>query len=250
MNIPTLSIVVPTFNRRELIDLMLRALLRTKASPDAFEIILVDDGSTDGTGHFVRESLPKVVYVWRSKNIGKPNNPGLARNCGIRAAKGEWIAFIDCDVIHFHDVIGATLAALNEKAIYSCEGTWIHERDFDCARRIGYESGQGKMPIYFWWVASRDVLIEIGGFDERFTDYGAEDEDIRLRLFRRGLKTRLIGGQFAVGMYASRGVPGGVINRAQNAAQHQLKETDMTVVRNIGVNWGDAGAQEESANAV
>jgi len=250
MSHPMLSVVIPAFNRRAILDLTLRCLLLTKADPRFYEIIVVDDGSTDGTGEHLLREFPTVIRVWRGKNIGKPNNPGLARNCGIRVAKGQWIAFTDCDVLHLHDIIGATLEAVGEPAVYQTHGTWIHEKDFDSCKRIGFQSGHDDMPCYFWWVAPREILIEIGGFDERFTDYGAEDEDIQLRLRKYGLRPGVIHGQFSVGPYASRGLPRGVISQEQNARQHELKRTDSTIIRNIGVNWGDPSPAEEGQHAL
>jgi len=251
MNEPTLSVVIPAFNRRELVGLTVRALLRTEADPALYEIIVVDDGSTDGTSDLTTElGRENVRCIRRTKNIGKPNNPGLARNVGIKAAVGKWVAFCDCDVLHLHDVILATVTQVKADAIYHTRGIWIHERDFDSATRVGFESGRADMPCYFWWVAPRHVLVEIGGFDERFTDYGAEDEDIQVRLRRHGLLVQMIPGQFAVGVYASRGLPRGVISRAQNAQQHEWKRTDMTIVRNIGTNWGDPGPAEGARDAV
>ncbi|GAG92937.1 unnamed protein product, partial [marine sediment metagenome] len=226
------------------VDLTLRALLRTTIAPWHYEIIVVDDGSVDGTAEYVRQEfgLQNVSCIRRTKNINKPNCPGLARNVGLRAARGRWVAFQDCDVLHCHDIITATLKQAREPASWHAWGTWIMERDYDCETTVGFEGARdAEMPGQMWWCAERKLLMDIGGFDERFTDYGAEDEDIRARVLRCNLPKKYITGQYAIGLYASRGLAatGGVLSRETNAAQHKLWQADMTVVRNGGVAWGE-----------
>jgi len=241
---PRLSVVIPAFNRRAYVDLCIRSLLRTVAPPYRFEIIVVDDGSLDGTDEYVRREFgwQNVRCIRRTKNIGKPNCPGLARNVGLRAARGRWVAFVDSDVLHCHDIIAATLDQVQEAGLWRAWGTWIMERDHNNATTVGFEGGRDcELPGLMWWCAERELLIKIGGFDERFTDYGAEDFDIWARLLRCNLEKRYIKGQFAVGLYASRGLQstGGVISREQNIAQHKLWREDQTIVRNKDIAWGE-----------
>jgi len=81
--------------------------------------------------------------------------------------------------------------------------------------------------------------MDIGGYDERFAVYGAEDLDIYARLGRCGLKIVKIPGQFAVGLYAKRNAGAkDVIDVKQNELQHALWREDETMVRNVGVDWG------------
>ena len=99
-------------------------------------------------------------------------------------------------------------------------------------------SGAG-IPAQMWWACERDILIEIGGFDERFTVYGAEDLDVFARLGRKGLKIHWMPRMFAVGLWAPRKAgPRDVINVEQNRKQHELWRADATIVRNEGVDWG------------
>lgn len=237
---PLLSIIIPAFNRKALLDLALRALLRTVAEAALYELIVVDDGSTDGTAEHLAAAFQTVRCVRRTKNIGKPNNPGLARNCGIRAARGQWVAMLDCDIFHCHDIIAATLAHLRPGFVFKAYGHCMMERDYHCATEIDFECRIGeRLPGQFWTVVERQVLQNMGGFDERFTDYGAEDQDLMARLTRLGLSIADITGQFAVGLYASRGIPGGVLDRDKNTWQHHIAQTDKSIVRNVGVNWGE-----------
>ncbi len=85
-----------TYNRKHLLGRALEALFNQNFPRDEYEIVLVDDGSTDGTGEFVRTLKPpcKLEYIYQP-------NSGLAhgRNQGIRHANGHIILFIDDDIV-------------------------------------------------------------------------------------------------------------------------------------------------------
>jgi len=237
---PRLSVVIPTFNRRSYVDLCVRSLLRTEAPPWQFEILVVDDGSVDGTAQHVRREFGhlNVRLIRRTVNIGRPNCPGLARNVGLRAARGKWIAFLDCDVVHCRDPIAAMLK-VDHNAHWRCWGTWMLETAL-VEGGTTFRGGMNQLiPAQMWWGTERENLVEIGGFDERFTVYGAEDLDIYARLGRQGLKIEHLPGQYAVGMFAPRNAgPRNVIDVAQNERQHKMWRDDQSIVRNQGVDWG------------
>lgn len=83
------SVVIPTYNREDRLPSAIRSVLEQTAPPA--EIIVVDDGSTDGTPALVR-AMPEVRYL-RQENLGV----SAARNHGIRAARHDWIALLDSD---------------------------------------------------------------------------------------------------------------------------------------------------------
>ena len=87
---PLFSVVIPTYNRAKFIGRAIRSVLDQTC--DDYEIIVVDDGSTDATPRIVRSFGPQVRYI-RQRNRG----PSEARNAGIRAARGQYIAFLDSD---------------------------------------------------------------------------------------------------------------------------------------------------------
>lgn len=93
---PRLSIIIPTHNRRDLLRRCLEYLGHQELDPAEFEVIVADDGSSDGTAEMV-EGL-KTAYglsVLRLEKCGKP----AARNAGIKRARGEVCLFLDDDVI-------------------------------------------------------------------------------------------------------------------------------------------------------
>ncbi|MHC4839822.1 MAG: glycosyltransferase [Planctomycetota bacterium] len=86
---PKVSVVIPSFNRRENLQ---RAIKSVQQQNVEWEILVCDDGSTDGTAEDFTEPADGIVY------IGKPNaGASSARNVGLRRAKGEWIALLDSD---------------------------------------------------------------------------------------------------------------------------------------------------------
>jgi len=91
---PEISVIIPTYNRAHLISRSIQCVLNQ--SYQDFEIIVVDDCSIDNTEEVIREFQKKderIRYIRHEKNKG----PAAARNSGIKAAKGEYIAFQDSD---------------------------------------------------------------------------------------------------------------------------------------------------------
>jgi glycosyltransferase involved in cell wall biosynthesis len=84
------SVIIPTFNRCAILDRAVRSA-RGRIGPDD-EIIVVDDGSTDGTAELLAEEHPEVRVVTTDHR-----GPGAARNAGIEVARGRFIAFLDSD---------------------------------------------------------------------------------------------------------------------------------------------------------
>ena len=87
---PVVSVVIPSFNRKDFLRLALQSVILQTAKPD--EIIVVDDGSTDRTVEHLSSEFPSVTWL-RQENQGVAS----ARNYGIRQASGEWIALLDSD---------------------------------------------------------------------------------------------------------------------------------------------------------
>ena len=89
-SVPLVSVVIPVYNGEEVLERAIKSVL-SQTYPN-IELIVVDDGSTDGTGE-VAKRFPEVNYLRHTKNI----NASSARNTGIKAASGDFIALLDSD---------------------------------------------------------------------------------------------------------------------------------------------------------
>ena len=85
-----ISVIIPTFNRYKMIGRAINSILEQTYKP--YEIIIVDDGSTDETKHLIHDEYPTIKYFCQSRS-----GVSKARNRGIVESKGDWIAFLDSD---------------------------------------------------------------------------------------------------------------------------------------------------------
>src|SRR3989442_541191 len=98
---PNLSVMVPTYNQADLLRESLRSLLDQKLPKEAYEIVVVDDGSTDHTAAVLGEFGAAVRTVRLPANRGR----SAARNEGIHHASGQLVAFVDSDIIVRQDFL-------------------------------------------------------------------------------------------------------------------------------------------------
>lgn len=115
---PTVSVVIPVYNGRETIGETLASLASQTAAPT--EILVIDDGSTDGTADFVRQHAGPIRVISKK-------NEGLAatRNCGVENAIGDWVAFIDADDLWKPTKLERQLAAMKSHPGHVCYFTWF-----------------------------------------------------------------------------------------------------------------------------
>jgi glycosyltransferase involved in cell wall biosynthesis len=88
---PSLSVIIPTYNRSELVRECLMALQSCGVKP--IEAIVADDGSTDDTAEMIKRIDPRTRYIWQPNS----GTPSTARNKGFSICHGKYIAFVDCD---------------------------------------------------------------------------------------------------------------------------------------------------------
>src|SRR5947209_12797417 len=101
------SIVVPTYNRRASLERLLRALDEQTYPFDRFEVIVIDDGSDDGTP----EQLQALTTRYQLRVLGQPHQgPAAARNMGVSNAEAPLILFLDDDVVPTRDLIAVHIA--------------------------------------------------------------------------------------------------------------------------------------------
>ena len=181
------SVAIPTFNRGELLLRTLESVWQQTFRD--FEVIVVDDGSTDGTCERLRGQTDRLRLMEQANS-----GPGAARNAAMRVARGQYVAFLDSDDIWFpwtlatfHELIErhhqpAVLSAAlvefeSESELREVRQTEITEaafEDYFSSSAEGHYVGAGMS------VLRRDVLLETGGFPEDRAN--AEDHDLIFRL--------------------------------------------------------------------
>jgi glycosyltransferase involved in cell wall biosynthesis len=183
------TIQLCTYNRAQLLERVLDACFEQTVAPDAYEVVLVNDGSTDGTAEVIQRARSRATCAFIVVNQA---NSGLARgrNNGIAHAGGERIIFIDDDVLPLPDFVREHLRSHEAHPLAIVRGGAINVENFDelppPVWSIKDYSGN------FFWTTNVSVPLKtiraIGGFNEDFAEYGWEDIDVGLRLRFGGVK--------------------------------------------------------------
>jgi glycosyltransferase involved in cell wall biosynthesis len=112
---PLISIIIPTFNRGYVLDKAINSIL--VQAYNEWELIIVDDGSTDNTKDIIEQyNNPKIKYLYQEKN-----GQCAARNKGLEIAKGDWIAYLDSDNEFYPHYLETVLKRIAQKpnALYA-----------------------------------------------------------------------------------------------------------------------------------
>jgi GT2 family glycosyltransferase len=193
------SVILPTYNRLSRLKQVLAAFEQQRYPRDQFNIIVVSDGSTDGTDEYMRNIVsPLEIKFVSQKNAG----PAAARNNGIANADSEYVLFIDDDVIPKSDLIAEHMRQHAEQPDIVVLGPMLTPSDFRLSPWVAWEQAmlekQYKPMRKGEWKATprqfytgntslaRKFLVTAGGFDERFRR--AEDVELAYRLERLGVK--------------------------------------------------------------
>ena len=189
-----ISVVVPFFQSEPTLGNCLAGLSSQTLARDTYEIIAVDDGSTDHGAEIARRA---GVHLVQQPNRGAP----AARNAGIAAATGKWVAFTDADCVASRGWLRALSAAVdgNDRKILGAAGPVIGQPSSAPAARFveisgGFDTARHLQHPRFPFAPSgnvmyrRDALEAVGGFDERYASYDACD--LHRRLMRE------VGGEF------------------------------------------------------
>jgi GT2 family glycosyltransferase len=214
MNEETLSIIIPTYNTASMTLACCRAALA--AAPDSAEVIVVDDGSTDGTAELLATDAPRVRVVRLKENRGY----AVAANRGVAAASGSILLLLNSDAVLDNDALGKLLAAFEAEPKLGIAGAqlvgadgavqWSGGQTPTLAWIAGVVSGAGHLarlvrrrPVQSEqhrkvdWVSGaamafrRQAWNEAGPLDERFLFY-CQDLTFCLRAGAAGWSVKVI----------------------------------------------------------
>ncbi len=198
MTAPLLSVVIPTWNNREALRHALEAIVNQDLPADRYEIVILDDGSTDGTGEMV-SAAPAAVEVryHRQENRGR----AAARNAGSRLARGRLLFYLDSDIIARPDLLSRHVRHYerHDGPIGVQGRTLVHPdskitpfmRTKELVPDLTLRRRRDLSPYH---IITRNLSIRaedlwaVGGFDESFPGYGWEDIELGLRLHARGVR--------------------------------------------------------------
>lgn len=192
------SVVIPTYNRKPILEKCLRALEHQPLTPqslvEGYEVVVVDDGSTDGTVDWLRSHSAEFPHVRLFEQDHQ--GPAGARNLGVAQAKGDTIIFIDSDLVVTPQFLQAHADALTEgqrqlnsdrlftygRVINTCNFEDPTREPFKVTDFSAAYFATGNVAIARHW------LEQVGLFDTRFQLYGWEDLELGVRLKQLGLK--------------------------------------------------------------
>ncbi len=192
------SVVIPTYNRLPILEKCLRALERQQLREDSaitgYEVVLVDDGSTDGTLEWLEAHKSEFPHV---RSLAQDHmGPAAARNLGVEQATGDTIIFIDSDLVVTEHFLQAHADALveGEQKLGSDRlftyGWVINTCNFDNPISEPYKITDFSAAYFATGnvAIARKWLEKAGLFDTRFQLYGWEDLELGVRLKQLGLK--------------------------------------------------------------
>jgi len=184
---PLFSVVIPAFNRVDLLEQTLNSVFAQRFT--SYELIVVDDGSTDSTVDFLRSLEPRLTFLTQSNR-----GPASARNLGVSRARGAYLAFLDSDDVWFPWTLELYARVLKETGNPVFLAGWPHRFRTEAPDDVleGHEAHWTRFTDYLasgdrwrWFGVSSFVLarrqfLKIGGFRPEFRV--GEDADLTMRL--------------------------------------------------------------------
>ena len=200
----SLSVVIPSWNARDLLEKFLPSVVRAASFHSANEVIVVDNASEDGTAAFLAERFPEVRVLRLERNLGF----GGGNNAGVRAARHRVVVVLNNDMRVEEDAFERLLDGFTDSGVFAVsaqiffldrgrrrEETGLTEGRFeDGFFRFGHrvEDLRGLYPATYAGGGStaydREKFLELGGFDPLFHPFYVEDADLSYAAWKRGWK--------------------------------------------------------------
>jgi glycosyltransferase involved in cell wall biosynthesis len=197
------SVVTPTHDKAALLSRTLASLAEQDLASEAYEVIVVDDGSTDGTAAFLASYRAGHGFTWVRQEANRGR--AAARNLGLSRAGGDLVVFLDDDM----ELVPGFLRAHREFHEHHANavgvGNVVNHPSVSVAPIDRYMSTRGAQkikdrgPLPWKYFSTNNVSVlrkdldAVGGFDEGFVTYGFEDLELAYRLVKeRGVTIRFV----------------------------------------------------------
>lgn len=174
---PLVSVIVPVYNQEQFLGRCLRSLMAQDFPREAYEVVVIDDGSSDGTGHVLDLYRENIRTLRNSVNAGLPT----ALNMGIRSSSSQFTVRVDSDdYVHaeFIRVLYTFLEQNRYMDAVACDYFLVDDSETVLERR-----NCDNYPIACGIMFRTDQLIDLGLYDEEFLLN--EERDLRLRFMKR-----------------------------------------------------------------
>lgn len=184
----SVSVIIPTYNRKFILEKCVQYIGDQSFPPHEYEIIVVDDGSTDDTEKMVKEI--KLLCPLQYHRINH-SGTAVARNAGINQAQGEIIIFMDSDLLVDKGFVQVHAENHHRQENIIVRGPVIPIKEPSIPAKSNALQG-----FYMAYFASGNVslrkkyLLRAGLFDTTFQEYGCEDLELGMRLRKLGLRSR------------------------------------------------------------
>lgn len=192
---PFVSVIVPVHNSARTLGACLQALEQTVYK--SWEVIVVDDGSDDGSGDIATNQGYRVLH-----NRGAARGPAWARNHGARRAKGEILVFVDADVAVRPDTVLRLVQTLQKTGAAACFGSYddapAAENFLSQYKNLlhHFVHQHGRHEATTFWAACgavrRAAFKDVGGFNEAYKRPSIEDIELGQRLRANGYSIHLV----------------------------------------------------------
>ncbi|MBI2545421.1 MAG: glycosyltransferase family 2 protein [Candidatus Aenigmarchaeota archaeon] len=196
--LPNVSVIVPTYNEGKLISTSLKKLLSINYPRNKYEVLVIDDGSTDDTYEIAKKFQSKNIRVFKKKNSGK----AASMNFGIKMARYDYVAIMDADSFLEKNSLRQCMAYFDEYDVAAVTSHILVKRQTTIWEKLQqaeymivsvFRKAQehlnlisvtpGPLSVY-----NKKILVKVGGFDEKNL---VEDVEIDWRLLKNGYKIRM-----------------------------------------------------------
>jgi GT2 family glycosyltransferase/glycosyltransferase involved in cell wall biosynthesis len=199
------SVVIPNWNGRDLLEKYLPSVITAVRGNRANELIVVDNGSSDGSAEFVRQNFPEARLIALGRNLGF----GGGSNAGVRAANNDIVVLLNSDMRVGEGFLTPLLAGFTDERVFavSCQiqfsdpakrreetgltQGWWEEGGLRVRHRVD-EQIQDLYPCFYGGGGScafdRRKFLELGGFDRLLEPFYLEDTDLGYQAWKRGWK--------------------------------------------------------------